>query len=280
MQVQTGRRALLFFARLRDRRMHSRLSPLRLTGVPAAVPARHAGDGQGRAARVDGTAARAGRRARPSRSAGSTATTGADGTAARHRRADSGPRVRPGDQARAASSRRPSDVRHDGVGRRLRLGRARRDRHAPAPRPAGKDTTAPTATIAGLEEAVRPRARAARAARDGVGRPVRHQVGPARDHAPQGRSLHRVRRRARALRGAIAAAAGSRSGSAIGPTGRTCCPKRLGRGRYTIRVVAIDKAGNDGATRDEDPGPMSAAARAAGRGGARGAGARPPRRST
>ena len=27
-------------------------------------------------------------------------------------------------------------------------------------------------------------------------------------------------------------------------------PKRLGTGRYTIRVVAIDKAGNDGATRE------------------------------
>ena len=26
-------------------------------------------------------------------------------------------------------------------------------------------------------------------------------------------------------------------------------PERLGPGRYTIRVVAIDKAGNDGATR-------------------------------
>ena len=52
-------------------------------------------------------------------------------------------------------------------------------------------------------------------------------------------------------------------------------PERLGTGRYTIRVVAIDKAGNDGATRREDPASDEAvAARAAGRGGARRPGVR------
>ena len=87
-------------------------------------------------------------------------------------------------------------------------------------------------------------------------RPVGPQVGPAQHRAPVGRALLGVRRQRASASSAIAAAARSRSGSATAPTGPTCCRSGWPKGRYTIRVVAIDKAGNDARDRDEDPRPV------------------------
>ena len=80
-------------------------------------------------------------------------------------------------------------------------------------------------------------------------RPVRAASGAAEHPAQRRRPLLGVRRRERALQAPLAAAAGGRSGSATAPTGPTCCRSGCRKGRYTIRVVAIDKAGNDSVTK-------------------------------
>ncbi len=137
-------------------------------------------------------------------------------------------------------------MRHDRLRRRVRLERARCARHA---LPATKDTTAPTATIAGLKK------------RYAHGRGPRELRGTV-SADPSG---------IKSVRLAITRRKGDRCWTFAGGRERfvrhRCggwksfkigdradwsylLPKRLGTGRYTIRVVAIDKAGNDGATRE------------------------------
>ena len=89
---------------------------------------------------------------------------------------------------------------------------------------------------------------AARAARHGHGRSVRPQVGPA-EHRPQARRSAAGRSTAARERFERHRCGGSPS-FRIGDRAdwSYLLPKRLPKGRYTIRVVAIDKAGNDAAT--------------------------------
>ena len=227
-------------------------SPLRSTACPAS---RRAGDPS--TVRVERRRRRSPRRpttSAPGGAAPRSATaarprsTGADGTrdADVHRSAD-----RPSSRRRSRAtccSAAPTCVTtgSDGAcGPRVGGGRRSRRRGRDG---AGRDADRP----AGRRGASRASARRG-AARHGQRGPVRHQVGPpaascASAAGAAGRST------ARPSASSAHRCGGSRS-FRIGDRAEWSylLPKRLPRGRYTIRVAAIDKAGNDVGDRDEDP---------------------------
>ncbi len=129
----------------------------------------------------------------------------------------------------------------------MRLGRPGAPGTGRAPRPAGKDTTAPTATIAGLRKSYA-RGRGPRELRGTVSADASGIKSVRLAVTRRGKggctAFDGVRERFKTHR------CGGWKSFRIGDRAdwSYLLPKRLGRGRYTIRVIAIDKAGNDGAT--------------------------------